>query len=303
MNNYHIKSQANVLVRLAALVGLSLCANLLAQGLPQTDIWLADINQGTTANPVKINPTVGYNNQPHFSVDGSIIYYTREMPHSQKGAQTDIAAYDINSGKTRMVNSNDLSEYSPTPIPGKNALSVIEVEADQRQRLWSIDIDSGDMSLLLPAVEPVGYQAWINDNSVAMFILGDTFTLQTAEIGDGAAAIIAENIGRSIRRHPFTGEILYVDKNSEPWEITAVNVLTGEKHMVMPLFPANEDFTIDGNGTYWTGKGNKLYSRLPEDESWTLVADYSTSGIGNITRLAIDAASSKIAMVSDHESE
>lgn len=303
MNKQLFKSRRCLVFCLLVLATLGFNSNVLAQDLPLTDIWLADINQGTTGNPVKINPTVGYNNQPHFSADGSIIYYTREMPHSQQGTQTDIAAYDIQSGKTRMVNSNDQSEYSPTPIPGKNALSVIEVEADLKQRLWSVDIDSGEMSLLLPAVEPVGYQAWINDNSVAMFILGETFTLQTAEIGDGGATIVAENIGRSIRKHPFTGDILYVDKNSEPWQIAALNVETGEKSMIMPLFAASEDFTIDGNGTYWTGKGNKLYSRLPEDENWQLVADYSTSGIGNITRLAIDAASLKIALVSDHESD
>jgi hypothetical protein len=301
MKNQSKTSYRSLTSSMAALFSICMCANSLAQDLPQTDIWLADINQGTTGNPVKINPTTGYNNQPHFSVDGSIIYFTREMPDSQKGAQTDIAAYSIGDGQTRMVNSGDQSEYSPTPIPGKNALSVIEVEPDQKQRLWSIDIDNGDTTLLLPGVEPVGYHAWINDSSVAMFILGEPFTLQTAEIGVGNATIVAENIGRTIRRHPLTGEILYVDKTSEPWEIAALNVDTGFKRMIMPLFHQGEDFTIDGNGTYWTGKGNKLYSRLPGDEDWTLVADFSMSGIGNITRLATDPASSKIAIVSDHE--
>lgn len=300
MNNQSVNSQRIIYRYLLALLALSFCGNVVAQGLPQTDLWLADFDHGTPGTPVMINPNTGYNNQPHFSVDGSVIYYTREMPASQQGVQTDIAAYDTQSGQTRMVANTDQSEYSPTPIPGRNALSVIEVEPDQRQRLWSIDIDTSEMSLLLPAVEPVGYHAWINDRSVAMFILGETFTLQIAEIGDGSATVVAENIGRSIRRHPTSGEILYVDQNSEPWQIAALNVETGDKRMVMPLFPAGEDFTIDGKGVYWTGNGSKLYSRSEGDRSWRLMADYSAEGIRNITRLTTDAATTKIALVSDH---
>lgn len=300
MNNQSSASPCKISGCLAAIFTLSLCGNLFAQDLPQTDIWLADLDQGAPGAAVKINPTAGYNNQPHFSVDGNIIYYTREMPDSHQGVQTDIAAYDTRNGQTRMVNSNVQSEYSPTPIPGKNALSVIEVEPDERQRLWSIDIDTGEMNLLLPAVAPVGYHAWINDHSVAMFILGDTITLQTAGIGDSAATVIAENIGRSIRKHPITGEILYVDQNSQPWQIAALNVETGNKRMVMPLFPVNEDFTIDGEGVYWTGNGSKLYARSPDDKGWRLMADYAAYGVQNITRLATDAATTKIALVSNH---
>lgn len=284
---------------LAAALSLTLLASssVLAQGLPQTNIWLVSLEQDLPGEPIRINPGSGYNNQPHFSPDGLSLYYTREMPHSQEGVQTDIAAYDIRSGQTRMLNSNDESEYSPTPIPGRNALSVIEVEPDGQQKLWSIDIDSGDMQRLLPNVEPVGYHAWIDDHSVAMFILGETFTLQTAKIGDGSATVVAENIGRSIRKHPQSGEILYVDQNAEPWQIAAINTDTGAKRSVMPLFPNDEDFTIDSKGRYWTGNGSKLYQRSEGDSRWQLVADFSGYGIRNISRLATDPSSSRIALV------
>src|SRR5690554_5612040 len=258
---------------LLATLGLALMVggSVLAQELPQTNIWLINLEQNPPSEPIKVNPSPGYNNQAHFSADGSRLYYSREMPHSQKGVQTDIAVYDIRNHQTHMLNSNDESEYSPTPIPGRNAVSVIEVEPDGKQRLWSIDIDNGDMQLLLPNVEPVGYHAWIDDQSVAMFILGEPFTLQTAKIGDGKATAIAENIGRSIRKHPLTGEILYVDKNPEPWQIAAVNINTGAKRSVMPLFPNDEDFTIDSKGRYWTANGSKLYQRSEADSRWQLV--------------------------------
>ena len=69
----------------------------------------------------------------------------------------------------------------------------------------------------------------------------------------------------------------------------------------MPLFPASEDFTIDGSGNYWTGNGSRLYRRTPGAVRWELMADFSASGISNISRLAIDTAIDNIALVSEHK--
>jgi len=273
--------------------------NLSAQKLPGTDIWLARITNGLPTEPVKINTGSGYNNQPHFSEDGSVIYYTREMPGGET-AQTDIAAFNIKTSITTMVNNTSESEYSPTPIPGRNALSVIQVEADQKQRLWAIDVASGNMDLLLADVEPVGYHAWINDSDVAMFILGDSFTLQTASLDNKVTSLVADNIGRSIRKHPQTGEILFVDKNREPWQIAAFDPETTQVRGVMPLFPASEDFTIDASGNYWSSNGSKLYKRSPGDSRWKLMADFKTFGISQISRLAINLNSGQIALVSNY---
>jgi len=284
----------------AAVCVLACSVNAVAQGLPTTDLWLADIVDGVPGQPTKISQGEGYNNQPHFSEDGSVIYYTREIPGDDQTVQTDIAAYDIATAVTRMVNHTPESEYSPTPMPGRNALSVIQMDLDQKQYLYAIDIANGDMEVLFPDVEPVGYHAWINDREAAMFILGDSFTLQTAILGAPGATVVADNIGRSIRRHPRTGEVLFVDKNLEPWRIAAFDPDSGNTRSVMPLFPANEDFTIDANGMYWTGNGSSLYRRSPDGQRWELMADYGNAGVGRITRLAIDPQGSRIALVGDH---
>lgn len=282
-----------------ALWSVTYTGNSFAQAFPATDLWLVKIENGVPGQPVRVSEGEGYNNQPHFSEDGSVIYYTREMPVDDDTAQTDIAAYDIATSATRMVNNTPESEYSPTPVPGRNALSVIRADLSQKQYLYAIDIDSGEMELLLPGVEPVGYHAWFTDQEVAMFILGETFTLQTAKLNTGGTKLVADNIGRSIRKHPVTGEILFVDKNSEPWQIAAYNPQSTATRLLMPLFPGNEDFTIDANGTYWTGNGSKLYQRKPADSRWQLRADYSNAGVGKISRLAIDPHSSRIALVGD----
>lgn len=286
-------------VMLATALSLGFSVTTIAQGFPATDLWLADIVDGVPGQPARISQGEGYNNQPHFSGDGTVVYYTREMHGDDGFVQTDIAAYDIASATTRMVNQTVESEFSPTPMPGHNALSVIQMDLDQKQYLYAIDITSGDMEILFPDIEPVGYHAWIDAEQVAMFILGDSFTLQTAKLGAPGATVVADNIGRSIRRHPQTGEVLFVDKNAEPWRIAAYDPKTETTRIVMPLFPGNEDFTIDANGMYWTGNGSRLYRRSPDAQRWELMADYRDAGVGRISRLATDPQYRRIALVGD----
>ena len=278
-----------------ALLATAIATNVLAQALPSTDIWLATIENGVPGDPVKISEGTGYNNQPHFSTNGSVIYYTREMP-DDTATQTDIAAFNIETSVTAMVTHSAESEYSPTPIPGKHALSVIQVEPDQRQRLWSIDLQNGKMDVLFPNIEPVGYHTWFSDSDVAMFILGDSFTLQTSSLHRNGARLVADNIGRSLHTHPQTGEVLFVDKNSDPLEVAAFSPKSRTITSVMPLFPGNEDFTIDNEGNYWTGNGSKLYKRAPGDGRWELMADFKMFGINQISRLAIHLESGRIAV-------
>lgn len=283
-----------------ALLAMTFCASAGAQGLPATDLWLVKIADGVPGAPVKINQGGGYNNQPHFSGDGTVVYYTREMPVPGAASQTDIAAFDIATSATTMVNSTPESEYSPTPIPNREALSVIRAGLDQKQYLYAIEIASGNMELLLPGVEPVGYHAWFSEQEVAMFILGESFTLQTARLGAEGTNVIADNIGRSIRKNPGSNEILFVDKNHDPWRIAAYDPGTRTTSLVMPLFPESEDFTVDANGDFWTGNGSRLYRRSRGDARWNLMADYRMSGIRRISRLAVDLNSMRIALVSDH---
>jgi len=281
------------------ILAVTTALNAFAQALPTTDIWLVGIENGTPGNPVKISDGSGYNNQPHFSTDGLVIYYTREMP-GDTATQTDIAAFEINASATSMLTHTAESEYSPTPVPGREALSVIQADLEQKQLLCSIDLLNGEIEALFPDVEPVGYHAWFSDTQVAIFILGESFTLQTAKLNNAGTQPVADNIGRTLRKHPLSGEVLFVNKNSDPWEIAAFSPESGTVTSVVPLFPGSEDFTIDANGDYWTGNGSKLYKRAPGDGRWNLVADFKAYGVNQISRLAIHLKSGRIALVGSH---
>jgi hypothetical protein len=82
--------------------------------------------------------------------------------------------------------------------------------------------------------------------------------------------------------------------------VTKAGRETNSTRPVIPLFPAGEDFTVDGEGHYWTGNGSKLYRRAPADRRWKLMADYSAQGVGSISRLAINPANNKLAFTGEH---
>ena len=59
-------------------------------------------------------------------------------------------------------------------MPSGNGFSVIQVEADNRQRLWqfSFGVRAGSAlqsSVVLPELKPIGYHAWIDADTVPGF--------------------------------------------------------------------------------------------------------------------------------------
>jgi len=71
------------------------------------------------------------------------------------------------------------------------ATRVIRVERDSTQRLWSFDLTGGDPRLVLERIKPVGYHAWVDPTTLALFVLGSPNSLQIADLGTGSGAILA----------------------------------------------------------------------------------------------------------------
>ncbi|MDX1675452.1 MAG: hypothetical protein R3314_11715, partial [Longimicrobiales bacterium] len=165
------------LARGVALTALT-AALLPASGTAQTptDIYLLPLDRQedgrlvAAGEPRPVTDRDGYDNQPHFTPDGRLLYT------SIRDGQADTYLYDPATGETTRVTTTPESEYSPTPIPGSDRFSVVRVEADSTQRLWSFAPDGSRPRLVLEDVAPVGYHAW-SDDRVALFVLGDPPTL------------------------------------------------------------------------------------------------------------------------------
>src|ERR1041384_6558688 len=236
---------------------------------PASDIFVMEV--GTQRNkktkevepkfsePKKITDYAGYNNQPFFLPDGHRILYT-----SIRNGQADVYQYDLKNGQTTQVTNTPESEYSPTLMPDGKNISVVRVEKDGTQRLWKFPLAGGGApSLILENVKPVGYHHWIDDHTLALFVLGSTGkpnTLQIADTRTGKSEIIAENPGRILRKVPDRNQFSFVHKISDQhWEIKYFDMRSHTIASFVETLPGVEDYAWL-NGALLMGKDSKLYA-------------------------------------------
>jgi WD40 repeat protein len=266
-----------------------------------SDIFIIDVASHNgklkLGPPVKITTWVGYNNQPFFTADGQSILYT-----SIRDKQADIYRYDLRGGATTQITKTPESEYSPTLMPDGKSISVVRVEADGTQRLWKFPLAGGAPSLILEKIKPVGYHLWIDDHTLALFILGKPNTLQIVDTRTEKAETIAENPGRILRRIPHQNKFSFVHKISDKeWAIKAFDLRTRTSASLIDTLPGVEDYAWMPSGLLLMAKDSKLFSVIPLiGKAWSEVADFSDAGLKNITRIAVSPKGDRIAVVARH---
>jgi len=267
---------------------------------PASDIFIVDVRKENgelkLGQPKKITDLPVYNNQPFF-IDGHTILYT-----SFRDKQTDIYRYDVRTGKTTQVTNTPESEYSPTLMPDGKNISVVRVEADGTQRLWKFPLAGGAPSLILESVKPVGYHHWIDDHTLALFILGGTGKPNFLEIFDlstGKSEFVTENPGRVIRKIPNQKNFSFVHKVAKDhWEIKSYDFRVHTTASLIATLPGVEDYTWLPDGKLLMAKDSKIFAVAPLTAArWTEVANYLIGGVTKITRIAVSPSGDRIAIV------
>src|SRR5437016_1251413 len=269
-----------------------------------SDIFIVDVKNERGGMrfgpPVKITAFAGYNNQPFFLPDGRSILYT-----SIRDKQADIYRYDLRSRATSQITNTPESEYSPTLMPDGKNISVVRVEADGTQRLWKFPLNGGQPSLILEHIKPVGYHLWIDDHTLALFILGakgKPNTLQIVDVPTEKAEIVAENPGRILRLIPHQNKLSFVQKISDrEWIVKAFDLKTGKFATLIKTFPGVEDYAWTPTGILLMAKDTKLFKWNPTvDQDWQQIADFSQAGLKRITRISVSPKGDRIAIVAGH---
>jgi hypothetical protein len=163
---------------------------------------------------------------------------------------------------------------------------------------------------VLADVKPVGYHAWADDHTLALFVLGQPATLQLADTRTGKADVIARNIGRSLQRIPpagrVSGTISFVQRdpaaagNGDP--VLSIRELDPKTRRVTPLVAAvagarEADCAWTPDGMLMMAEKDVLYGWRRGDREWRRLADLGALGFHGVTRLAISPAGDHIAMV------
>lgn len=270
---------------------------------PTTDIFIVEMshNKGRLklGGPKRITTWEGYNNQPAFLPDNRGLFYTS----IRADKQADTYRYNFADGSTVRITETAESEFSPTPALDGKSFTVIRVEADGTQRLWMFPLAGGKPALVLDKIKPVGYHLWIDRQTLMLFILGEPVTMQLVDLKTQKAEIIAENIGRSLHRIPNQQKISFVRKTSErDWMIQAFDIKTRAVTPLIKTLPGSEDLTWTPQGILLMAKDAKLFKWNPsKDADWQELADFSSAGLKNITRLAVSQKGDRLALVAQRE--
>lgn len=281
---------------------------LVAQA-PGSDVYLAPITLSdraatgiVIAKPANITHRRGYDNQPAFMADERAVFYTS----TRDDGQSDIYRYDIATHQTSRVTTTAESEYSATLVPGTNRFSVVRVEPDSTQRLWSFEMDGSDPRLVLRTIKPVGYHAWLDSSHLALFVLGRPATLQVVELGTERADTVARDIGRSVSA-AGPRSVSFVQRAADSTftlnrvDLDSAGGRSKVERSIASLPPGAEYVVWTPQGMALTASGSKLFALRPGagDRQWTLVADLAGEGITHISRLAIGANGHWLAFVAD----
>jgi WD40 repeat protein len=268
------------------------------QAPPGTDIYLAPLREAQgrvqVGPPVNATHRPGYDNQPFFVPQGDAFLYT-----SIEGGQADIYRCDVAAQRTSRVTATPESEYSPTPLPDGSGFSTVRVEADSTQRLWRFDWDGSHAALVLRDVKPVGYHAWGDAHTLALFVLGSPPTLQIADTRSGVAKPVASDIGRGVQRIPGRPAVSFVQKGADSvWTMTELELASGRTRPLVRTLRGVDQYAWTPNGTLLMAQGAKLYQwRAERGTEWEEVADFTAAGLRNVTRLAVSPRGNQLALV------
>jgi Tol biopolymer transport system component len=261
---------------------------------PGTEIYLLTLSvhksKVTVDNPQNITSRQGYDNQPFFHPDKSVLYYTS----ANAEGKTDLVEYK--EKKSRSLTNTPEREYSPTVTPDKKFISCIIQRDDGAQNLGKYPIDGGEPIILINTLT-VGYHAWINSDNLLLFVLGDTMTLHQYNLVSKKDVILTTKIGRSLHNIPKTSAMSFVHKVSDSeWVIKKINA-DGSMETITTTLQGREDLTWTPDGKIIMSDGKKLFYYQPGQAGGWQEIEMPTMPDKAITRLAVNPKGDKIAIV------
>ncbi len=279
---------------------LAIFTTLYTHAQQNTAIYVFDIAPAYEGleilNPQNISNDLGYNNQPSFSSNETVLFA------GNNDGQTDISEYNLSSKLQKWVNSKtEGGEYSPQKFPSNNDLAAVRLDKDGLQRLYRYSSETGNSTEIIKDLQ-VAYFAFFDDQKILATVLdGDKIDLVMIDLSSKKADTLFYNAGRSLQKVPKTNSMSYTLVNEEEnLDLYILDKKSYESFFVCELPIGIKDCVWINDTQILVGSGNKLYmyDTLGESE-WTRVASLEEFGIKNITRMAISPDGKKLAVVTD----
>lgn len=268
-----------------------------------TEVFLFNIeasrNKLNLVNGKNISNNKGYDSQPSFYNDNLILFA------STRNGQTDIAKYNVRDNELSYINSTpNGGEYSPQKIPNSKNVSAVRLDKDGLQRFYEYNFKTGNSTELIKDVV-VAYPMWYNKNTVvASVIANNNLELVVSYIDKKTTTTIAKGTGRSIHKIPNSKLVSFMKRNGKDWEVWSLNPETKEQKKIVST-GKNQDVCWLLNGSLLIANESKILIFNPKtDTEPHLFYDFKKQfGLQNISRIAVNSISSKIAIVAQVDPE
>jgi hypothetical protein len=268
-----------------------------ADAVPEMDVYLVeitgDLDRPVFGEPKNVTARPGYDNQPVFLLDGAGFLYTAIIDD-----QADIYRFDIADGSVHRVTASPAGEWAPALTPDGAGFTISRSEPEGFQRLWRFPMDGRSPRVVLRDITGAGYHTWVDDDTVALYLLGEPAELVLIDVRTEDRRVVANNVGRCIQRVPGRRELAYVDKSdSDAWMIKYLDLDSMQVTRLVPALDKREDFAFAADGSMLMGKEGRIYRNRPDTDGWELMADWDGQLPGDITRIAVSPTGRHLAFV------
>jgi len=263
-----------------------------------TEIHLFDINlknnEWVISNGKNISNNRGYDNQPHFYDDNTVLF------SSTRNKQTDIIKYDISLDKlTYVSNTPNGGEYSPQRIPNSKHLSAVRLDKDGKQGFYAYNFNTGKYKELIQDLV-VAYPLWYDQNTlISSAIVNDSLQLNISSITPQKNIGLIKNVGRSFHKIPNSNLISFMKKNGQEWEVWSLHPRTKATKFIVNV-QENQDVCWLPNGELLFPHKNRIYKYNPETkESPSIFYAFTNEEINNISRITVNENGTKLAFAAE----
>jgi Tol biopolymer transport system component len=264
-----------------------------------TEVYLYELSLENDRYYVKsgknISNNPGYDSQPHFYSKKSIIFA------STRGKQTDIAKYNLESGKIKYLSDTPKGgEYSPQRIPKSKDVSAVRLDDDGLQRFYKYDSKSGKSKELIADLK-VAYPFWLKKNvAINVVIVDKNLDLIISNLKNKTNSTIQKKVGRSVHKIPNTEFVSYISKANDQWEVMLYNTKNGDRKKIINTIGNKEDVCWLPNGTLLMAVGNTIMKFNPAtDSEWSVFHAFSKTKHQNISRIIVNKKGTYLAIVSE----
>ncbi|MBK6521942.1 MAG: PD40 domain-containing protein [Sphingobacteriaceae bacterium] len=249
---------------------------------------------GKVRTAVNITNRPGYDNQPSFSKNGKLIYFTS----IREDKQADVYACSVGSKKITQITKTKESEYSPNETEFGNYLSVLHVTMDSIQTVKLLDLKTFTVTNSnFSSFDSAGYYHFLNADTVLYYKLTQPHSLRYFVNSTNADGFLGEHPCRTfktVNRHSF----MFGVKDSSSTRYFLYDVRLQKQIYTQASIRLMKTWSGILFMVCWSHQATILKYDAAQ-QKWNVLYDLSSFGIKKITRFCFDQKNKYLVVVNN----